>query len=135
MPFPVRSEGGADPADIADADQDDPLAPESCSPLLRVRGYEKLRLLAVLGQERASLRHGAACQRSPVASARLVLTVSSSTEPDITRRPPIDMRKPHKSRQPLLRVQEEWRGTGDLPSGSGACAGGWFPSPATAWPL
>jgi hypothetical protein len=28
MPFPVRSEGGADAADIADADQDDPLVPE-----------------------------------------------------------------------------------------------------------
>ncbi len=48
----------------------------------RTKGYEKLRLLAALGQKRASLSRGAASRRPSVAPrARLVLTVSSSTEP------------------------------------------------------
>ncbi len=79
MPFPVRSDGGADPGRHRRRRPGRPARPRvvlTTPP--RTEGYEKL-LLAVLGQERASLRRGAASQRSPVPRARLMLTVSSST--------------------------------------------------------
>jgi hypothetical protein len=54
MPFPVRSEGGAAQADIADGDQDDLLAPSRAHRSPRTEGYEKLQLLACW--DRSALR-------------------------------------------------------------------------------